>query len=178
MPSLRFYAANADHDAIVDFVLRETSCAVFELSSEPSRKLRQFKSSPLPRRARWPLLELWSTNANSRPRIKRETFTTDARTWWRESLDGLGVIQLYLEGVRGRSLVPSSTGHNSLKRATTWAMTKRDRLALAQWDFDEVTRESARINRFIQSLAVNTFGKLAVLPAADELFRVGVEPSR
>lgn len=184
MPNCDFYAANDDVRLIVEFVLRETSCRIFELNSEPGRKLREFSAfsqlAALRKRGTvWPpLLALWPMAANENVRVRRFTVATKGRPRsWREELEGWGLIQLYLGAVRGRSLSPSHTNHNTAARAAKWRSTYPELGKPSAWDFAAVTRESSRLNRFIRSIAVDRLGRRVVLPGAAALFEVGVEPS-
>ena len=184
MPNCDFYAAGDDVGRIVEFVLRETSCRVFELSSAPGRRLQEFTSVAAlaavrkPRQTWPPLLTLWPMSANETLRIRRTTFALKGqRRSWREELEGWGLIQLYFSSVQGRSLSPSHTNHNTAARAAKWYPTYPELGKPSAWDFAAVTRESSRINRFIRSLAVDRLGSRIVLPGAAALFEVGVEAS-
>ncbi|MBM4781216.1 MAG: hypothetical protein GQE15_26315 [Archangiaceae bacterium] len=185
MPNCDFYAAGDDFHLIVDFVLRETSCRVFELTSRPNTRVREFRSADALvsiRRAGapWPpLLVLWPVSANPNVRFRRVNVAAQGRrrAWWREEPEGWGLIQLYLVGPRGRSLSPSHTNHNTAERAARWRSTYPDLDAPSSWDFGAVTRESSRLNRFIRSQAVLKYGSRPVLPGAAALFEAGVERS-
>ena len=184
MPNCDFYATGDDVRPIVEFILHETSCRIFELSSAPGRKLKEFTSFAelvavrKPRQSWPPLLTLWPMSANEDLRIRRSTVTMKGRRRsWREELEGWGLIQLYFGAVQGRSLSPSHTNHNTAARAARWRSTYPELGKPSAWDFAAVTRESSRINRFIRSLSVDTLGRRLVLPGAAALFRVGVEAS-
>ncbi|MER2559125.1 MAG: hypothetical protein ABTQ32_00305 [Myxococcaceae bacterium] len=185
MPNCDFYAAGDDFHLLVDFVLRETSCRVFELSSRPNQRVREFHSADalfaLPRRGvQWPpLLVLWPVSANANVKFRRVHVSAQGRqrAWWREEPDGWGLIQLYLVGPKGRSLSPSHTNHNTAARAGRWRSTYPDLEPPSSWDFAAVTRESSRLNRFIRAQAVAKFGSRPVLPGAAALFEAGVERS-
>ncbi len=184
MPNCDFYAAGDDTQPIMEFILRETSCRVFELNSAPGRRLSEFTSFAelaavrKPRQAWPPLLTLWPMSANANLRIRRSTVAMKGqRRSWREELEGWGLIQLYFGAVQGRSLSPSHTNHNTAARAAKWRATYPELGKPSAWDFAEVTRESSRINRFIRSLAVDKLGPRLVLPGAKALFMVGVEAS-
>jgi hypothetical protein len=157
MPTCDFSSAGDDHVRLVDFILRETSCRVFELVSAPGRSLREFTSTPRSTRAdesgAW-LLALWPIQANAKVCIERTPLVRPGhRASWRERLSGWGLIQLDLSSPRGRSLAPSSTRHDTAARAARWKATCPELGPPSAWDFEEVTRTSARINTFIHSLA-------------------------
>lgn len=183
MPNCDFYAAGEDYEPLITFVLNETSCRIYELSSAPGRRLRQFDSWASLREGTpsWPpMLQLWPLSANPRIRIRRIRVTGDEhhrKPYVREELEGWGLIQLYLAGPRGRSLSPSHTNHNTAARAARWASTSPELGPPSAWDFAAVTRESSRINRYLRSVAVGKEGSRLVLPGAAALFRVGVEPA-
>ncbi len=184
MPNCDFYASGDDVRPIIEFILRETSCRVFELNSELGRKLHEFSAfrelAALRTRASgWPpLLALWPMSANDDVRIRRYTVAPKGQPrTWREAPEGWGLIQLYFGAVHGRSLSPSHTNHNTMARAAKWYPTYPELGKPSAWDFAAVTRESSRINRFIRSLAVEKFGSRVVLPGAAALFEAGVEAS-
>ena len=183
MPNCDFYAADDDHRLIIEFVLAETSCRVFELSSEANEKLRKFRSfaelQSAKRKGVWPpLLNLWSVSANPKVKVEKTKFaaTKTRPAWTREELQGWGPIQLYLESPREGELRPSHTNHNSKKRAERWAPTYPEQPSVGGWDFATVNRESGRINRFIRKLAVGKVGSRVVLPGAQALFVAGTQP--
>lgn len=184
MPGCDFYAAGVDVRLLVEFVLGNTSCRVFEASSRLGRRLREFGSfdalrAGVPREDWPPRFALWPISANAKVRVRRVRVAASGRrrASWREEPEGWGVIQLALVGVSGRSLGPSRTSHNSAARAARWRATYPELGPVSAWDFDAVTRESARLVRFIQAKAVDRLGPRPVLPGAAALFEVGVEPS-
>lgn len=184
MPNCDFYAAGDDVGLIVEFVLRETSCRIFESYSVVGRRLREFTSfdefAALQKapNERVHLLSLWPMSANENPRIRRFGVSLKGQPRsWRETPEGWGLIQLQFFGVRGRSLSPSHTNHNTAARAAKWYPTYPELGKPSAWDFAAVMRESSRLNRFIRSLAVDRLGSRVVLPGAAALFEVGVEAS-
>jgi hypothetical protein len=183
MPNCDFYAADDDHRLIIEFVLAETSCRVFELSSEANEKLREFRSfaelQSINRKGVWPpLLNLWPVSANPKVKIGKTKFaaTGTRRAWTREELQGWGTIQLYLQSPREGGLRPSHTNHNSKRRAERWAPTYPEQPSVEGWDFAAVNRESGLLNRFIRKLAVDKLGSRVVLPGAQTLFEAGTKP--
>lgn len=184
MPNCDFYAAGDDHRLIIEFVLAETSCRVFELSSEANEKLKEFRSfgelqSIQRGGGKWPpLLKLWPVSANPKVEIEKKKFAaTETRpAWTREELQGWGTIQLYLEAPMEGGLRPSHTNHNSKRRAERWEPTYPELPSAEMWDFAAVSRESGRLNRFIRKLAVGKLGSRVVLPAAQTLFDAGTRP--
>lgn len=185
MPNCDFYAAGADYQLLLDFITSQTTCRVFELSSRPNRRVREFDGfaaleASKERGTAWPpLLVLWPVSANANVRFRRVNVAAQGRrrAWWREEPEGWGLIQLYLSGPSGRSLAPSHTNHNTRARAQRWYATSPELGPISAWDFEAVARESARLNRFIRARAVDRLGSRPVLPGAQALFEVGVEPS-
>jgi hypothetical protein len=183
MPNCDFYAAGNDYQLIIEFILKETSCRIFELSSKPNAPLREFHSFEELESAKggeflWPpLLDMWPMSANPNLRIKHTDHPPykGKPAWSREELDGWGTIQLYLANARDGRLSRSHTNHNSEKRALAWATTYSSKPSPATWDFKEVTRQSSKINRFIRRHAVSKRGSRVVLPGAQLLLESGVE---
>jgi hypothetical protein len=88
--------------------------------------------------------------------------------------EGWGLISLQLGGLSKKGLHPSHTNHNSEKRARKWADTYADRMGdPSAWDWDVITRTSARLNRRIRSLGSAKLGSRPVLPAAREALDAG-----
>lgn len=90
--------------------------------------------------------------------VKGATHRFDAGGW--------GLIQLYFGTMRKGRLTPSHTNHNTESRALAWSDTEHDLGPVSAWDFAEVTRASARLNRFIRKIAPRKLGSRPVLRAA------------
>jgi hypothetical protein len=170
MPNCDFYAAGEDHRLIVEFILAQTSCRIFELSSAPGKRLRELKSYEEMVACRSGLFNLWPVAACAKVRIVRNKATK------REELEGWGTIHLYWGRRRAGGLGKSHTNHNSAKRAATWQATYKNIPSVASWDFSAVTRESGMINRAIRKLAVAKLDSRVVLPEARRLFKAGIKP--
>ena len=121
-------------------------------------------------------LMLYSPSMRGRYRISRIDLKTKvfAATPWRETIEGWGLIQLSLRGVREGALPPSHTNHNTEARALKWAPTYPDSPPVAEWDFTEVTKVSRRINTHIRdTLAVARTGSRLILAGAQALLQSG-----
>src|SRR6478736_4738835 len=108
MPTLDFCAARSDLDAVVAFVLGPAGCHIFESYSIPGSALRQFNTSQEVLEvfdgASSQSVELMLYSPSMRGRyqvrridLKRKAF---AEPPWRETIEGWGLIQLSLRGVR------------------------------------------------------------------------------
>lgn len=121
-----FFAARADQVALLDYLIDDLGLKVFELNSEPSRNLREFRSSseaddavPLGQspkgEAPVALLQLWSPEVAPQPVPER--FELDPRRCgghtFRHRLSAPGLIQLYLGGLHQTVLTLSTLGHLS-----------------------------------------------------------------
>jgi hypothetical protein len=188
MPNCDFYAAGEDLRCVVEMVLAEPGCRLFESYSEFDRPLREFGSwSELA--AAYPigtcrsrgdsvLLQVWPTMACADVTIDRQALnprTCDGATW-RERVVGWGMIQLYLGGVAPEGLVDSHTNHNSEQRALAFEPFHAVQMApVAAWDWKEVVRTSSRWNRRLRGpLAVARHGSRPVLAQAAALHSTGL----
>ncbi len=182
MPNLDFYAARPDLDAVLAFVLGAAGCEVFESYSVPGKGLRRFKTLQDVlevfdgARSQSVELMLYSPSMRGRYRISRIDLKPKAlaATPWRETIEGWGLIQLSLRGVREGALPPSHTNHNTEVRALKWEPSYPHFPPLAEWDFTEVTRVSRRINTYIRdTLAVARSGSRPILAGAQALIQGG-----
>jgi hypothetical protein len=182
VPNLDFFAARPDLDALLDFVFDETECQVFESYSTPGHPLVKFASTA-------EVLHMFDSSGGvhlglmlyadamkGRYRIrrfdlKRELFPD---TPWRETVEGWGLIQLELNGVRNGRLEHCHTNHNSEARALKWEATYPDFPPVQEWDFGAVSRISSRINRHVRTrLAVAKVGSRPLLAGAQAFFATG-----
>lgn len=182
VPNLDFFAARPDLDALLGFVFNESECRVFECYSIPGRPLVEFASTAealqaFDHGANAHLgLMLYTQAMKGRCSIRRIDLNRDLfpDTPWRETIEGWGLIQLDLVGVRNGRLDHCHTNHSSEARARAWAATCPARCPVEEWDFAAVSRVSNRINRHIRTrLAVAKLGSRPVLPAAQALFAAG-----
>src|SRR5262249_45957066 len=183
VPNCDFYAASGDFEPILQFVFESMDCRVFEANSRADHDLREFSS--------WEelvgstdlelgncalcFLMLWPVKASSQIRIRRIELDPATRSGkYRHTLEGWGLISLRLGGMTEMKLHPSHTNHNSEKRARKWADVYKDRMGdPSDWNWDMVTRTSAKLNRRIHSLATAKINSRPVLAAAKEALDAG-----
>jgi len=190
LPNCDFYAAPGDFELILQFLFEELQCRVFEAYSRFDRDLREFSClDELVESTETKLgdcsnsrlscyLALWPVEASDQVRIRRiELNPTAGLGTHRYSVEGWGLIFLQLGGLGKMEVHPSNTNHNSEKRARKWAETYEDLLGQpSAWNWDVVTRTSAKLNRRIRSLAAAKIGSRPVLPAAKEALDAGARP--
>lgn len=175
MPNCDFYAIKDDLAEVLNFVLKETECEIFEKDSAPGAEIRQFfevdeiltaydrgiGEYKLP-------LNLYSPSMGGEFKFHR--ILLDEKMFgegaFRYEAHGWGAIQLYLCGVHKERLYSSHTNHNSEKRALLWENNFHELGPTETWNWSEVTRISSRINRFIRKIAVEKYGSMPILPAA------------
>jgi hypothetical protein len=95
------------------------------------------------------------------------TFRYDSAGW--------GLIQLYFGNVRDGRLSNCHTNHNSERRARKWEPTYADDPMdpVDAWNWKEVTRTSALLNRFVKRIAPGKIHSRPVLRAAWEAHATG-----
>ena len=191
MANLDFYATREDQLALLEFVLKDARCRVFESYSRFDMELREFKrpaeidqaynlatcgSKPPNHTA---LLQLLapdvSTNVNIRRieldkrRVKEGSF--------RFCLEGWGLIQLYLGSVGHLKISCSHFGHNSEARARNWEPNLIQSLGpVDAWDWKELEHASRRIRYHIsRRLSQAKTGSRPVLRDAETSRGAGYE---
>jgi hypothetical protein len=131
--NLDFFAAETDQRAVLDFLFSSTDVRVFESYSEFDADLREFHSTD-ELAAAFPLgidphgngktilLQLWSRSVMSELTIRRFALNPTACEGhtFRHSIEGGGLMQLYLGGVCDRVVTMSHYGHQSKVRAQKW----------------------------------------------------------
>jgi hypothetical protein len=188
VPNCDFYAAPGDFEPILRFVFEGMGCKVFEAYSRFDRDLREFscweelvestelKLGDCSHRKPSCFLALWPLKASDQVRVRRIELNPAAGLGkHRYELEGWGLIYLRFGGIAEMELHPSNTNHNSEKRARKWADTHKDTLGdPSAWNWDIVTRTSAKLNRRIHSLATAKIRSRPVLPAAKDALDSGV----
>jgi hypothetical protein len=192
MPNCDFLAAGPDHRAVLEFVLGQADCRVYELYSEFDQPLFEFRTladfekhysildwNALHSRQSM-LLQLYPPNASGKfvkHRIALDSRRCKGATFRYES-SGWGLIQLYLQSPIKRTgkqwLEASHTNHNSERRARAWESTYPELGPVSAWNWPVVTSFSRRLNRYIHKLAVAKIGSYAVLPFAAQLKKSGI----
>lgn len=190
MPNCDFYAAPGDFEPILQFVFEDLQCRVLEAYSGFDRNLREFScldelvegsESKLGDCSNGKLscfLMLWPVEASDQVRIRRMELNPAAGLGThRYTVEGWGLISLQLGGLGKTGLHPSHTNHNSENRARKWADTYKALMGTpSAWNWDVVTRTSAKLNYRIRSLAVSKTRNRPVLPAAKNALNAGVHP--
>ena len=178
--NLDFFAAEADHRAVLAFLFSSTDVRVFESYSEFSAELREFHSTD-ELAAAFPLgadphgnglailLQLWSPSVMRDLTIRRfklDPVHCDGHTF-RHNIEGGGLMQLYLGGVCDRVVTKSHFGHQSRVQAEAWGVANG-----VNWE--ALKTLSKRIRYHIRKrLAAGKVPGRPVLPQALELARAG-----
>ncbi|MCT7662124.1 hypothetical protein [Mycobacterium deserti] len=159
MPSLKFYAVGADRRAVLDTVFAVGDFALYEMYSEPGRRIRRFRDAQdVPGEAHGPHLMLHVVRAGGQPILDGK------------AIGGWGLIQLSFGGLfEDRELRWSITNHNTDKRVAKWEGLYPEYGDPRAWDWQAINRASARLNRRIRALAADAIGPHPVLPEAAEL---------
>jgi hypothetical protein len=178
--NLDFFAAEADHKLVAEFLFSSRDVRVFESFSEYDQDLREFHSyaelaSAFPigidpfGNGKAVLLQLWSPSVMSKLKITRfpiDPDFCDGHTF-RHRIDGGGLMQLYLGGVHDRIVTVSHFGHWSQAGARKWG---KD----IGVDWDALKTLSNRIQYHVRRrLAVARVPGRPVLPEAYKLARSG-----
>ncbi|WP_152032745.1 hypothetical protein [Ereboglobus luteus] len=183
MPNCDFYATAADHAPLLEWLLAENTCSIYELSSIGENPLRRFTSAAeimdefkrtytngVPWHSVY--LQLHVNGSGPMPKPRRIDINPDAQARcgfrYRYAMEGWSLVQLYLSVPRHnkRFLDNSHTNHNSQKRAETWAAVSNNLGNPSAWDYKKITSFSSRLNREIRKRAVAKLGSRPVLPGA------------
>lgn len=177
MPNCDFYGTIKDHEPILDFLYSNAECDIYELGSEPSCELRQFRSTqevlslfdiPYPngKKRHTVHLQLYvnGTGPEFKPtRINLDPDLCNGHTY-RYSANGKGLVQLHLSTLDDTSLHSSHTNHFSHKGAERWSDGSGDLGDASSWDFKAITSFSSKLNRFIRKMKVAKIGGRVLLP--------------
>jgi hypothetical protein len=189
MPNIDFYAAGADFLAVLTYVFDRSGCRVFESYSPLGEEIAEFKSiKDLSARytigvcrgsAPSALLQLVPPSGSNRFTIQRISLSPDVchGHTFRYSVEGWGLVQLYIGGIGPHGLVNSHSNHNTEARARKWAETYRDLGPVELWNWRETTAVSSALNRFIRAkLTIYKLGSRPVLRDAAAAFAAGLDP--
>ena len=183
MPNCDFYATAADHKPLLEWLLAENTCSIYELSSIGENPLRRFVAADeimdnfnrtYTNGVPWHSvhLQIHVNNSGPVPAPRRIDINPEAQASCgfrhRYAMEGWGLVQLYLSVPRHnkRFLDNSHTNHNSLKRAGTWAAISPDLGSPDEWDFKKIASFSSRLNREIRKRAVARLGSRPVFSGA------------
>jgi hypothetical protein len=175
MANLDFYGLQSDLRKVLSFIYNETDAVVFESYSEYDRELRRFTSltelqtafeigiSPKSQ----VLLQLWSQSVIPEPIPQRIELNVKGFSF-RYSIEAVGLIQLYLGGLRNNVIVESHYGHWSKAGAE-----RRSALPTTDCNWESLKKLSGRLQRFISGMASAKFDGRVILPEAYEAVQKG-----
>ena len=156
MANLDFYAAAEDQRDLVRFLFTETDVVIYELSSQFDCEVREFRTLPELEASfslgnyRAAYLQLWSPAVMARPVFRRIELTSAPGHSFRYAVEGAGLIQLYLDGVRDGVLHHTHYGHWNEAGARQRSIHSAD-----DCDWGALKKLSGRVQRHIR-------GKLSV----------------
>lgn len=175
MANLDFYGLQSDLKKVLSFIYNETDIVIFESYSQYDRELRRFVSLAELQAAfevglspeSQILLQLWSPSVISEPVPRRIELKVKGFSF-RYCMEAVGLIQLYLGGLRNNSIVESHYGHWSKAGAE-----QRSALPTADCNWESLKKLSGRLQRFIRSNAAAKFDGRVVFPEAYEAIQKG-----
>jgi hypothetical protein len=167
MANLDFYALEEDQRSLLEFLYAETDVTVFELSSEFDRELRHFDSLVALEAAfelgqhRLAHFQLWSPSIMASPIIRRIELKVQGHSF-RYSVEGAGLIQLYLDGQKDGVIYHTHYGHWNEAGAR-----ERSTLTSDACNWKALAKLSGRIQRHIRNrLSVGKLFGRPILPQA------------
>lgn len=180
-----FFANSTDKIQLLEFIFAETDLQVFDLASEFSQEICQYKSSTeiaekfdLEKGGQFSItFQLWSPRFVGEVLFRRVELNPqycNGHTY-RYSTEGWGLIQLYLGGCHQNHLHYSHIGHFEEKGALKRDDLSQQKGTATQWNWQEVKATSGKLRRQIQKVAVAKIGSYSIMRGADELRRNGVE---
>jgi hypothetical protein len=111
-----FYALDDDLRQVFQYLFAETDIVAYELSSRPERSPAQFRSLAEIEHV-YPLgsyraghIQLWSPSSSAQPTIRRVKIEQPASTY-RYTVEGVGLMQLYLDGRKDGIVYHTHFGH-------------------------------------------------------------------
>jgi hypothetical protein len=163
MANLDFYAVTDDLRSLMQFVFNETDIIAYELSSEHNDELRAFRSlSELEKvfilgSPHSIFLQLWSPTVMAEPVIRRIDMMALPGRPFRYGVEGVGLMQLYLGGVRDQMIFHTHFGHWNEAGAR-----RRSMYSVDDCDWRALSRLSGRIQRYVRGRLA--FAKLYSCP--------------
>jgi hypothetical protein len=180
-----FYASKADKLQLLEYLFKETDLRVFDLSSAPDEKVREYKSTEEIEH-RFDLengqqfagtFQLWSPNFLGQIQFEKVVLNPmycKGHTF-RYTTSGWGLIQLYFGGLDKHGLHASHIGHNSEKRALGWESLTPALGPVQQWDWKAVNATSRKLRYLLhQKWAVNKKGSRGILAGAEKMRHQGI----
>ena len=180
-----FLASYDDKICIFDFLFENTDLQIFDLSSEYSQKVCQYRSTAeiiskfdLENGGQFAVtLQLWSPRCGGEVVFRKINLNPnycEGHTF-RYATSGWGLIQLYLGGYQKNSLYHSHIGHFNERGALGRADNDEVLVDVRRWNWKEVASASGRLKRQIHKMSVGKFNSVDVLPGADILGKAGVK---
>ena len=168
MANLDFYAVKSDLQKLLAFLYDETDIVIFELSSEFDREIRRFKSLKelenvydVGQMSKGQLhFQLWSASVTREPEPRKINLKMKDYLF-RYSVEGAGLIQLYLGGVKDNAVGETHYGHWNQAGAEARCV-----LPTADCDWETLKKLSGKIQRFIRGMAVAKINSRVILPEA------------
>lgn len=180
-----FLATEIDKIQVFNFIFEQTDLQVFDLSSEFSQKVCQYKSTSevvakfdLENGGQFAVtLQLWSPRFGGEVIFRKVNLNPERCEGhtFRYATGGWGLIQLYLGGCQRNSLYHSNIGHFNEKGALARVDDDTTLAEVKRWNWKEIVSMSGRLRRQITKMAVGKFDGIDVLPGADSLRKSGVE---
>lgn len=168
MANLDFYALGDDLRDVLQFLLSE-DIVIYESYSQLDCELRQFRSLPELEAAfqlgafRSGQLQLWSPSVMARPVIRRIALERVPGHTFRFAVEGVGLMQLYLDGIRDGVVHHSHFGHWNEAGARERCVHPAD-----ECDWAALRRVSGRVQRHIRGRLA--FAKLYASPVLRHCF--------
>jgi hypothetical protein len=181
MARLDFFATQSDLEQVFAYLYGETDFRVYELASEFGQELREFPSwralnqhfdvgQDQHGNGHAVLLQLWSPSISAKLDVVRTALNPDACNGhtFRFTCYGIGLIALYLGGIKDRVVTPTHFGHYSKIGAARYGDP-----STVDWPMH--TKLAGRVQRHIRKLAMAKAAGTRVLPDAFRLHEAGYE---
>ena len=168
MANLDFYAVKGDLQKLLGFLYDETDIVCFESYSEFDRPTRSFKSlqelESVFEIGQTPkgqiCFQLWSASVTKEPEPRKINLKMKDHSF-RYAIEGAGLIQLYLGGVKDNVIGETHYGHWNQAGAEAKSV-----LPTTDCDWEALKKLSGKIQRFIRGVAYGKVNGRVILPEA------------
>jgi hypothetical protein len=168
MANLNFYGLKNDLLKLLSFIYDETDIVVYELSSEFDREIRRFKSLKklestfdIGQLNKGQLhLKLWSASVMKEPQPRRINLTMKEHSF-RYTIEGAGLMQLYLGGLNENVIDHTHCGHWNQAGAEAKSISPAK-----DCNWETLKKVSGRLQRFIRGMAVAKLHSRVILAGA------------
>jgi hypothetical protein len=168
MANLDFYAVKSDLQKLLAFLYAETDVVIFELSSEFDREIRRFKSLHelesafnIGQTPKGQLhFQLWSASVMKEPQPRRIELKVKGHSF-RYSIEGAGLMQLYLGGLKENVIGHTHFGHWNEAGAKERCVLPAD-----ECNWETLKKISGKIQRFVRGTSVAKLYSRPILPDA------------